>query len=637
MGADSHVSWPVTDLVALVYRSDWTALSLAADVAEYVDHRAYRRMHEPPRPPWAPDGPGRQAEPGGDSARHVPRTPRPGDGDEGPEAEEDEFPATREETCRLLLAPGGCFRLDRASLGVSISDGHVTWTTGEGEPDDQDDEEDGGADESWAGATDSGNATDEDSADEAPIASSPAQPPLDELLCPAWLAAEYELELAGSAVAAGRRALRVIGRRRPVGRGSTPRGRSKLRPRHRSSVYRSTRVDRIDALVDADLGILLRSERIHGGQVVSRLEVTSLTLDPPEARDRDQFTPPEDAVAGGPAPHGFDGPGWEHVKKAANLGASAMSFAMRHAPRREPPAGSRPDPADTPVADGGAWTGQPGPDAPLTPQVLALIYTAGLRSGEFDAELRTWGDSAVGADAFKWVTRNTTLPGVTRLGDAMGELARRWQRREAIRVGLPNRFRIDYIDGGMKRPTVSAEASDGARRWRVFAGHVGVGPAQPLPARIARLVDPAWLLDWRLTGGAEVIEGGRRGLRIRIGERWQADHAGFRSAPVDAVIDAELGILLRLTRAQDGRPAQQQVLADLRLREPRDASDFKIEIPIGTRVVQDTGGLTDRLDMPAPVQTAVQMAGKAAAAAARVGSFLESVRRQGNGNPGARP
>ncbi len=605
--SDDHVPGEITDLVALVYRADWTALSLAAEVAEYQDCGAYRRMHE-----------------------------------------DDGIPATHEKIHHLLLVPGGCFRQetrsDRGGLSVTTSDGNVTWDTWQGGPDELDGEEDDVAgqeddvaDEPWAGATGAVDATDAHSAGDESRTSGPARPPLDLLLCPAWLPAEFELELAGSAVAAGRRAQRVIGRRRPVAGGSRSRRRSKLRPAHRSSAHILDLPERIDALVDADLGILLRCERIHGGQVVSRLEMTSITLEPPEASDADQFTPPADAAAAGPGWRGFDGPGWERLKTAADLGASAMSFAMRHAPRREPPVGSRPDAAATPGAGGGGWTGQPAPDAPLPPEILALIYGAGLRSSEFDAELRTWGDSAAAVDAFKWATRNMTLPGVTRLGEAMGELARPWQRRESIRIGLPDRFRIDYIDGGMKRPTVSAEATDGAQRWRVFPGHVGVGPAQPLPARIARLVDPAWMLDWRLTGGAEVIEGGRRGLRIRIAERWQASHSGPRTAPVEAVIDQELGILLRLTQEQDGRPAKQQVLADLRLRERRDASDFTMEIPIGTRVVQDTGGLTDQLDMPAPIQTAVQLAGKAFATAARVGSFLDSVRRQGKGNPEDRP
>lgn len=632
MGADDHIGTDITELLALVYRADWTTLSLAAEVDEYLDHDARWRMHRRQRPQRAPRRPG---EPGPGSARRVRWVAGPDGGGDGPEAEieEDERPATHEETHHLLVAPGGRFRQE-SLLGVRTSDGHVTWTTYEDDSDDLDEEEvDDGADDVWAEAADSGEAA----AAAERVASSPAQPPLAEMLCPAWLPAQYELELAGSAMTAGRSALRVIGRRRPVGSGSGFRNRSRLTPAHRASGIQGDLSDRVDVLVDADLGILLRCERIDGGQVVSRLEITSLTLDPPEAGNGDQFSPPEDATADRQGLPIFDGPGWEHVKKAADLGASAMTFAIRHSPRREPPAGSWPDPADTPASGGGAWTGQPGPDVPVDPQVLALIYAAGLRSTEFDAELRTWGDSAAGTNAFKWATRNTTLRGVTRLGAALGELARPWQRREAIRVGLPSRFRIDYIDGGMKQPAVSAEAADGSQRWRKFADHIRVGPAQPLPARIARLVDPAWLLDWRLTGGAEVIEGGRRGLRIRIAERWQATDVRPRAVPVDAVIDAELGILLRLTQEQDGRPAKRQILAGLRVREPREAADFRIEVPPGTRVVQDAGGLTDNLDLPAPAQTAVHLAGKAISAAARVGSFLDARRRPGRGASGNRP
>jgi hypothetical protein len=618
MGVDDHMGTEVTDLLALVYRTDWTTLSLVADVDEFLDHDARWRMHERQSPRWAPRRPGKPARGHEDS----------GDGPEI-EIEEDEPPATHEETHHLVLAPGGRFRQE-GLFGVKVSDGHVTWTTYEEGPDDLDDEEYDDAEDVWAGAADSGEAA----AARPRVTSSPAQPPLAELLCPAWLPAHYELELAGSAVAAGRSALRVIGRRRPVDSGSAFHNRSKLAPAHRSAGLRGERSDRIDALVDADLGILLKCERIDGGQVVTRLEITSLTLDPPEARNLDQFTAPENATADRPFRAVFDEPGWEHVKKAADLGASAMTFAIRHAPRREPPAGSWPDPADTPPAAGGAWTGEPGPDAPVDPQILALIYAAGLRSTEFNAQLRTWGDSAAGTNAFKWTTRNTTLPGVTRLGAALGELARPWQRREAIRVGLPNRFRIDYIDGGMKQPAVLAEATDGSQRWRKFADHIRVGPAQSMPARIARLVDPAWLLDWCLTGGAEVIEGGRRGLRIRITQRWQANDLGPRAVPVDAVIDAELGIVLRLTQEQGGRPAKQQILADLLVGPPRQAADFRIEIPPGTRVVQDTGGLTDNLDLPAPAQTAVHLAGKAFSTAARVGGFLDAMRRQARGDSG---
>jgi hypothetical protein len=621
MAAEDQVPAGMTDLVALMYRADWTTLSLTGEVAEFHDFGAAIRMHEPPRPPWMRAD--RPAHPAGQGKGPSHPGGWPADGDEDGEDDEpdseEELPGTTELTHRVLLRPGGRFRNQTRSAGgglsVTTSDGNVSWESYEAGPDDDDPPEDG---------------------DDEPPSLSPAQPPLDLLLCPAWLPARFRLEQAGSEVVAGRRALRVIGTRRPViGRRSRS-GSSRTRPAHRSSSELPDRLDRADVLIDADLGILLRAELLHSGQTITRLEVTTLVTDPPAVDDTDVFTPPADPVQD--RPRSTSGPGQDlgQLKTAADLGASAMSFMIRHAPRREPPAGSRPDPADTPALAGGPWPGQPGPDEPVSSRVLGLLYAAGLSRADFDAELRTWADSAVGAETFRYVTRNTRLSGVTRLGDALGDLATTWQRREALRIGLPNRFRIDYIDGGMKQQRASAEATDGSQRWRVFPGHTSIGPAQPLPARIARLVDPAWLLDWRLTGGAEVIEGGRRGIRIRIGERWHAGERAALPAPVDAVIDAELGVLLRLTEEQSGRPAKQLVLAGLAVREPRGASSFRIEVPAGTRVVQDSGGLIAELDIPAPVQTAVQLAGKAVGTAVRVGRFLDSMRKQADGNRGDR-
>jgi hypothetical protein len=50
--------------------------------------------------------------------------------------------------------------------------------------------------------------------------------------------------------------------------------------------------DRIDVLVDAELGILLRREAFADGKPVELTEVRSLTLDPGEADDPAQFRPP---------------------------------------------------------------------------------------------------------------------------------------------------------------------------------------------------------------------------------------------------------------------------------------------------------------------------------------------------------
>jgi hypothetical protein len=408
-------------------------------------------------------------------------------------------------------------------------------------------------------------------------------------------------------------------------------------------------IDRIDAYVDADLGILLRSERMFRGQVAGRSEMTSITLEPPAAGASASEDPAEDAEnahadgapanddeagpADGPQP---SGPGWDRLKAAANVGATAMSFAIRHAPHREPPAGSRPgSPPDYPATsrDTG-WPGSPGPDEPVSPQIITLLYQAGLRRTAFDAELRTWADAAAAVAAFRHMTRKASLSGVSQLADAMNERATTWQGRESVRVGLPDRYRVDYIDGGKASRKSTTEASDGTQRWRVFAGHVAVGAPLPLPSAIARLVDPAWLLEWRLTGGASVVEGGRPGFLIRVSRPYPA--AGGRSGlsgPAEAVVDAELGFLLRLTQEQGGRPSMQQSFTDLTVRPRSEPADYRVTIPAGLRVVQDSGTVLDEVELSAPVQTAAQLAVKGLGAAARLGGFLQSRRQQGK-NPG---
>jgi hypothetical protein len=586
----------IAGLVELLYRADWSRLSVAVDVTEFDDFDVRRRIGESRRPPWAPSPrPGRPA-----------RTALRWEADDDDQGEEDEGPHEEEPwsegevTYRLLIAPGGRFRYLREGS---------SWGTG--------------------------------------------PPPCAELLCPAWLPASFELELAGPAFIAGRRAHRIIGRPRPAsrggaGRGRTRRGRSALRP-SRPSILQLESIDRIDAYVDAELGILLRSERLFRGQVAGRCEMTSITLEPPDTAagaDEDQAAYTDNAHAGGAHADGahadddeagpqFSGPGWDRVKTAANIGATAMSFAIRHAPHRESPAGSHAGcPPDYPaLSRDTGWPGSPGPDEPVSGQIIRLLYQAGLGRTAFDAELRTWADAAAAAAAFRHMTRNAGLSGVSQLADAMNSRATTWQGRESVRIGLPDRYRIDYIDGGKATRKTTTEASDGTRRWRVFAGHVAVGAALPLPPAIARLVDPAWLLEWRLTGGAPLVEGGRPGFLIRVSRPYPAPRGrpGL-SAPTEAVVDAELGILLRLTQEQGGRPSMQQSLTDLTVRPRSEPADYRVTIPAGHRVVRDSGTVLDEFELSAPVQTTVQLAVKGLGAAARMGGFLQSVRQQ-NKNP----
>jgi outer membrane lipoprotein-sorting protein len=52
------------------------------------------------------------------------------------------------------------------------------------------------------------------------------------------------------------------------------------------------RHDRIEVAVDAELGILLRRIETAQGELLTRTELTDLTMNPPEAADPARFAPP---------------------------------------------------------------------------------------------------------------------------------------------------------------------------------------------------------------------------------------------------------------------------------------------------------------------------------------------------------
>jgi hypothetical protein len=594
MPADDHVP----ALVELMYRADWTSLSLALEVREFEDYAARARILAP-RPPWLPE-----SRPTANPASRPPppdlgRDPDPDDdGADDHDGADEPHQSQREHEYRLLTAPGGRFRADDSDGQFAGSDG------------------------------------------QSGLSRHDVLPPCLALLLPSWLPARFELELAGPALVADRPAHRLIGRPRPVGAGRRSRTGERYHltpPPHHLAGLNLRGIDRIDVALDAELGILLRCELMQRGQLISRSEITALTFEPSDAAEDRPFAAPPDADEedGGTQ---FTGPGWERAKSAANAGATALNFVLRHAPHRDPPAGARAGaPPDFPAsAEDAGWPGPPGPAEPVSGPIVRLLYEAGLRRTAFEAELRTWADATASADAFRAAAAKTTLPGVTKLGETMTERATTWQGRDAISVGRPDKYRVDYIDGGSQARKVRSEVCDGRERWRQFADHVSVGAALPPPDSVARLADPAWLLEWKLTGGAEITEGGRRAYLIRVrpagpapGGAAARQLAMFADTVTEVVLDADCGVVLRLLQERDGRPSLQQVLTGLTTRPQASAAEFRLEVPPGTRVVRDSGTMFDEAELSAPAQTAVTLTVKALSAAARVGGFLDSLRDAG--------
>jgi hypothetical protein len=480
---------------------------------------------------------------------------------------------------RLLIAPGGRYRMQATGAGggrvIQGSDGERVWLLTE------------------PGTGDPGEADPEPPGD-GPSSSfrmfGRPEPPAWTLTCPAWLLNEFELAPGEPVTVAGRAAHLVV---------------ATLPPGHRRRIGLMTFPDRIEAAVDASLGILLRCQQLADGLPVRLDELQDLRLDPPEAADPAQFTLPPGATV---SEHGpiLSGPGWQIVRTAAGLAGSGLGFAIRHVPHRPPPsaAGGAAMPRDYHVAG-------PGRPEPLASELLSLLSRAAHQLPALTAELHRWDDPRLTVEKLRSVWDTTGLaalrvPGAGPVADAVSGHLSVTHRVAQIQVAPGGRYRIDYGSGWPRR-TPRAIACDGQRRWRLYRDHLYAGAAAPMPQDIADLLDPSWLLGWQLSGGTDAAAGGRRGFRVDVAGPAPVTGrpALILAPPAEAVADAELGILLRLTSYTGSGPAIVAELRGISVADP-DQRAFRIDAPPGVRVIEDTGGLLDAVDAPEPVRAAVR-------------------------------
>ena len=335
------------------------------------------------------------------------------------------------------------------------------------------------------------------------------------------------------------------------------------------------------------------------------------------------------------------------VKTGARAAGAVLTFAIRHAGGHHDP-DPAPDAAEPPMPEPGRPPGAGGATPPGD-DLVNLLHRTGLPPQRFAAGVRKWTNT--GRVFCGVAERRATLPrslsgifGPDGLWEAMADRqhlqsAQVKFQTARLRLAMPGSYRIDFLAGDWQQ---RVSACDGERHWTAFPNRVVSQPAEPLWDEWARLADPAWLLGsgWQLTAGGAEDVGGRRGWRIwadagsrHAGPAWLSGVAGatelFRQAAL--TVDAELGIVLRLSYLVDGRPAICLELHDISVPPAGDPGDFRIQIPPGTRVVEGSGPLA-LLDIPAPLHAA-WTAGKAGVAgASAVAGWLQ----QRMGNPGDR-
>jgi hypothetical protein len=571
------------ELVGLLYRADWTKLALSGTVTSaepVVDPVIMVHSEEPLSWPWA-------FAPEGEGAARI-----------------------------LSVAPGRRFRAESADGTWAVgSDGTRMWQ--------------------WLRDRPAGSSITFGFAgfDDRP------RPPYQKLLVPSWLLTRYSLVLDGEVTVCGRAGVRVLGTLRKVAE-ETDRFSGRLGLFAPIPRWLGEQWNEVEAVVDAELGILLRYSRRSGDEPPAVTEFSS--LDVGEPAEADWFSAPAGSVFGGDKggrterPGGRPGSGAgaslgdalgealgaagkEAAKTVAGLAAGGLGALIRYAPRRQrvdPFARATAEaadpeaqmPADEPAPDAEAVTVASGLASGLTDEVLHLLYRSGLTVPPFSATLHQWFDAgallaAVPFDKVPQSARGAGFGGVGFLVDAVRDTTREVTLDVSYEVSSVamrgwNEYRIDLVRpvADQDRPRAHDPGrhqaltivSDGTQQWQVYSDRVVSGSAAPPPGDLAGLVDAAWLLDsdLALSGGTEVLAAGRPAYRIearhREGTQFGASWWQRLFFPAVAVVDAETGRVLRLTRFKGGRPMWRQELRDLAELDP--GADFAFTPPAGVPV-----------------------------------------------------
>jgi hypothetical protein len=425
------------------------------------------------------------------------------------------------------------------------------------------------------------------------------EPPLPDLLCPAWLLAGRQLQVRGRVRACGRDAWQVLVTPRP-GTGQSVTGRPN---------------GSVEAIVDAELGIVLRLAR-HAGEPESVTELVTLDLD--VAADPASFAPPPGSRLGESWGQAFagGGPASRATKLVAGVAAGALGAWIRHSRSASPAPEAEGEEDDHQVMPPGDPAPELTPDGvPVGPligdELLGKLHSGG--AGHFTAVAHQWIDAGAMASQIPEGARRAGFGGLGLLADAVSERDATAHIISAVRFGGPGQYQIDHMSAPRRGPTTIA--CDGQQRWQVRAGTATVGPAGPPPKDFGDLIDPSWLLQCRLSGGEPVTVGGRPGYRLSVARGASGGLSMMFPAAV-AVIDAELGIVQRLTFYIGAKPVRRYELLDMKASD----EEFRAELPPGITVSEESSTFGDFRDrrptppnLPLTIATAI---GKQAAAEA---------------------
>ncbi|MBO0832024.1 MAG: hypothetical protein J2P29_08655, partial [Actinobacteria bacterium] len=439
----------------------------------------------------------------------------------------------------LTLAPGGRYRFESGDFLTGCDGGRPWQMPG-------DDESDARGEVHWV---------------------SDPEPPLPELLCPAWLLVSSQLQVRGRVRACGRDAWDVLVTRRQ--------GTDRPMPH-----WRRGRI--VNAVVDAELGIVLRLVQDADQPEPYVTELVRLDLD--VVTDPATFLPPPGSRLGESPAEGLGGggPAVEAAQLVGGVAAGALGAWIRLRSGRNAPVAEDGD------SESGMPPGDPAPEIaangvpagpPVRDELLGRLHQGG--GDHFAAMMHVWLDVGAMTSQVPEGARRVGFGGVGVLADAVGAHPAA-HLISAVRFGGPGQYQIDRRYSARRAPKTIA--CDGERRWEVRDGRATVGPAKPPPKEIADLADPSWLLQCRLSGGEPTTIDGRPSYRISVA-RGPKGWLSMTFPAAVAVVDAELGVILCLTYYMGGKPVHRSELRDIATSK----DEFRTDLPPDLTVTEETG------------------------------------------------
>ena len=564
------------EVIGLLYRADWTRLSLSAELRSETDREPLPRLSRDERSRWFRAWPMQRQ----DNGRYAGRG-------------------------ALLIGPGGRWRLEcpvpgRVAGGEAAegNDGERGW--------------------SWRPPEMGGPPP-------LPAKVGGAYPPVPELLCPSCLLGGYTLEELGPVTVAGRDAIAVAAtpRRDVLGSGSAEQS-----------------YDRIEVAVDAELGILLRRIETSGGELITLTELTDVTMNPPEAADPARFAPPPGShrreTLGESRGERLSGPGWA----AADLAAGGLGALIRHVPHllghgaagEQPEAMPSPDPAPVGPADGAPppdevldllyRSGEPrdlGATARRWVDIVALATPVLAPEGFRAAGRGGLGDLLEAITPATSVVRTEARLRVSGPDRYRLDYSSRRRRTDSTTIACDGerRWRVcqDWTMVGPAGPLRDDIAFLADSCW-LLRRRLSGGAELTYRGRPARQLH------------VTPVPGDAAGAP---GPLMTFTTDAIVDAPTDAIVDAETGCLLRLISYTGDTLVVWSELDDIST-EPADPDEFRVHVPPGTRTVEETGNpITDTVAViPGVKGTAARAAAEAvnrtAGAVSAARSFLDDLR-----------